>query len=166
VSYTDPRLTGGLLMQPAPALDRAGVETTSEPEPIRARAVRVFWHVAVVAELVALRVSLPPQASRQVVDSYIVAVGLIAAIGVLSAFPWLHWLENVRPRPSRERSIRLFIAFVAIQVFVVSSSIMHETPGPLWLYGGFFVLVLTMVVLPPWIVDRWPSTRYGNGRTT
>jgi hypothetical protein len=167
VSYTDPRLIGGLARASAPPLDEAGIETTSEPESLRARAVRVLWHVAVIAELVALRAYVSTETSRRLIDTLLVGVVIAAARGVLSGLPWLRWLEDPRPRPSRERSIRLGILFVWIQVFVVSSLIMGKTPDPLWIYGGLLGLILTLALLPPWIADRWPpAIRAGNGRTT
>ncbi len=156
MNVPDPRVTGGLLRPIAPALDRAGIETVSGPEPLRDRAARLLWSFGVALELLVLRVTLPKDASRALLDGLLIMAGVTVIVGVLSAVPPLQWLDDRRPRPSFERTVRIGIFVAAIQVFVVSSLILRSAPDTGWTLGGFAVVMILMQCLPPWIAERWP----------
>jgi hypothetical protein len=148
----------------APALDSAGVETVSGPEPLRALAARVLWLLAIGVELLAVRMYVAPHWSYGFLDGMLIFISVRCAVLVLSAVPGFHRLEDPRPRPSFERTVRIGFWVAAIQVYVISCLLLRDLPGDGWVLGGVVVYLIGVFVLTPWIADRWdPAVRRAHG---
>ena len=162
--FPDPRVTARLLVPSAPALDVAGAKAGYEFEPARPRVMRVLLCAAVVAELVGLRAMLPADASRGLVDGLIVTAGAMGGLSALSTLPWLRWLDDRRPRRSADREerigllVRRGVVLAGIQVYVVASLLLRDTPQPQWIFAGIAVMVVLTIVLS-WALGRIPAGR-------
>ena len=164
MSFPDPRVIGGLARPAAAALDVAGVETVSGPETLRAVTARVLWLLVLGVELLAVRMYVPPHRSYGFLDGLLIIVGVRCAFALLSAVPGFHWLDDPRPRPSFERTVRIGFLVAAMQVFVISCLLLRDLPGDGWVLGGFAVYLIGDFVLTPWIADRWdPAVRRVRG---